>query len=51
MQTSILLTSENSFVKLDVYMTVSTVLLPEDIEKEGNQLCSHLHPMKRYLIT
>lgn len=50
MQTSILLTFENSFVKLDVYMKVSTVLLPEDIEKEGNELCSHLHPMKRHLI-
>lgn len=45
-----LITFESSFVKLDVYMKVSTVLLPEDIEKEGNELCSHLHPMKRHLI-
>ena len=48
--TSILLTFEKSFVKLDVYMTLSTVLLPEDIEKKGNELCCHLHPMKRHLI-
>lgn len=28
-------------------MTVSTVLLPEDIEKGGNELCSHLHPHEK----
>lgn len=41
---------EKSFVKLDFYITVSTVLLPEYLEKKGNKLCYHLHPMKKHLI-
>lgn len=31
-------------------MTISTALMPEDIERNGNELCCHLHPMKSHLI-